>query len=307
MKINKLFTVCKIFLFAFLLVSLDAKSLTSYQKIRNTYRSKIINITTDNLFDLALGMLNGFFKQKIEKTVKLAKMLKEGVVLTKDSLLKTLKDCVPQANKKFEDSKKTVNNEQDEFFATFISVISVPDRDSIMDKYINACKDNNTEDIKFYTEKQVNRLFSALKKIDNPDKEKQKKLLDDLQNKNKYFASIRSSNSICTYIKKNETWTSIVSRWTSYALDLSSCGAGKLATTFLANPTQFPNLFFSLFEAGLKAFYGFNYIKLGRIIWNTLRGLFYGETGYFIAGEALGREIGENVSITGIAGLRKLK
>ena len=313
MKFNKIFLICKVILFAVMLFSLDIhcssaskRALAKFKKNQARFRSKIIEINASNVKESAYGIIMGFVNQKISKMIDLKNLIKEGATITKATFSNVSKNCLDTANVNFEKTKD-VAKEGNEHFNTFVNVIDSDHRDRVMEKFIKACEDNDKDLIAEYTQKQINRLNSKVKegaKTAQETKDNAKKLLSDITNENSWFGSFKTQ-SICPYLQKSETWTSLIQRWTTYSSDIFGCYSNSLADSLFKNPAVYKLLLYKLFTKGLKAFYGFNPIKLAKIVLRAIGGLYNGNSGYFEAGRILGEAIGENFSITGISGLKR--
>ena len=314
MKYNNIYTICKVILFAVMIFSLDVHCASAFSKagraqIRKNkaqFRSKFIKITKEKLIDLSYGIITGFVNQKIQAMTELKNLLKEGFKLTKDTFKNVSQNCIDNANQSFQENRGP-SDEANEHFNTFVSVIDESQRERIVNQYIEACEKGDAEQIKWFTEKQLNRLYSKLNEKSEEgihEREKAKSLISAIKNEDSYFKRFKS-DSICPYVVLKETWTGLVVRYTTFAADIFSCYSNSLAESIFKEPTAYKHTFFKLFQKGLTAFYGFNPFKLARIIYQVISGLWNGNTPYFEAGRILGNAIGESLSITGLSGLKK--
>lgn len=309
MKFTRVYNFLKLFFFCFLVLSSHvltfARRKTS-KVSRTGTKSRIINSDTFKTF--ALSAISAFVNAKAESSVEFMNILIEGYDVSLRTLGATLQECLAPANQYFLDNVNSEKAQSERFLNTFINVIEGVNRKTIMENYMTACRENDVAQIEIFTKKQINRLDHALRKNDNPSAKDQKDLLDDITNKNRWFASIRGSNNICTYIQNRTSWTVPLSRWIDYSLLIVTCGSKKLADLLFKNKKKYENLIGKLYETGCNLFINhFDFLQIVKLVFDHWLRFYNGEAGVEVLGEAVGKIIAKITSATGIDGIRKLK
>jgi len=102
----KLIRLIKIFLLAFLIVSMESRKLNSktatamkrYKRNFALNKASLFNISEEDVKDLALGIINGFLEVKKDEIIKFFKLGKEISILSYQTLNVMFTKCFPEAN-----------------------------------------------------------------------------------------------------------------------------------------------------------------------------------------------------------------